>query len=253
MSREKIVDHAVIRASIAALLLTLLISGLLMPRVASAESIRYRGQYTVGHEVNSFCPEINSQCYWLSPETKPEIRQQLQKMVMANTSKPYEKICIVVEGEINRNSNDKSRIGFADNYDGLFSVEKIFGICDQGEIVTQGDLQHHRWVLESINNAKVNKNALHKIPELDFSELMTVSGNTGCNNFSGHAILEDKYFYISGMISTEMFCSGSQSGIEYLLKTLLTHRAEIIIDQKKILILREGENQLSYHLKDWVD
>ncbi len=252
MSREKIVDHAVIRASIATLLLTLLISGLLIPGVTSAESIRYRGQYTVGHEVNSFCPEINSQCYWLSPETKPEIRQQLQKMVLANTSKPYETICIVVEGDINRNSNDKNHIGFADSYDGLFSVEKIFGLCDDGKIVTQGDLQHHRWVLESINNAKVNQKTLHKIPELDFGEQMTVSGNTGCNDFSGHAILEDKYFYISGMLSTEMFCSGPQSGIEFLLKNVLTHHAEIIIEQKRILILREGDNQLMYRLKDWV-
>jgi heat shock protein HslJ len=221
--------------------------------VSLAEPIRYRGQYTVGHEVNSFCPEINSQCYWLSPKTKPEIRQQLQKMVVENTSKPYEKICIVVEGEINRNPNDKSHIGFAESYDGLFSVEKIFDLCDEGKIVTQGDLQHHRWVLESINNAKVNQKTLHKIPELDFGEQMTVSGNTGCNNFSGHAILEDKYFYISRMLSTEMFCSGPQSGIEFLLKNLLTHRAEIIIEQKSILILREGDNQLMYRLKDWVN
>ena len=249
MFREEIFNHTVIRASIATLLLlTLLISA-----ASSAEPIRYRGQYTVGHEVNSFCPEINSQCYWLSPETKPEIRQQLQKMVLANTSKPYEKICIVVEGEINRNSNDKGRIGFADSYDGLFSVEKIFGLCDESKIVTQGDLQHHRWVLESINNAEVNQKTLHKIPELDFGEQMTVSGNTGCNNFSGHAILEDKYFYISGMLSTEMFCAGPQSGIEFLLKNVLSHRAEIIIEQKKILILRAGENQLMYHLKDWVN
>jgi heat shock protein HslJ len=233
VSSETIVNHTVIRKSIAAtLLLTLLIS-----TVTSAEAIRYRGQYTVGHEVNSFCPEINSQCYWLSPETKPEIRQQLQKMVVDNTSKPYEKICIVVEGEINRNLNDKSRIGFAGSYDGLFSVEKIFGLCDEGKIVTQGDLQHHRWVLESINNANVNQKTLHKMPELDFGEKMTVSGNTGCNNFSGHAMLEDKYFYISGMLSTEKLCSGSQSGVEFLLKNVLSNRAEIIIEQKKILVL----------------
>ena len=93
---------------------------------------------------------------------------------------------------------------------------------------------------------------MHKIPELDFGEQMIVSGNAGCNNFSGHAILEDKYFYISGMLSTEMFCSGPQSGIEFLLKNVLTHNAEIIIEQKRILILREGDNQLMYRLKDWV-
>ena len=33
---------------------------------ALAGGERYRGDYTFGHEV-SFCPEINSECYWLGP------------------------------------------------------------------------------------------------------------------------------------------------------------------------------------------
>ena len=86
---------------------------------AGNKTLRYRGQYTLGHEVNTFCPAINSQCYWLSPDTNPQIRLQLKQLIAYNTNKIYQAICLVVEGKINRDSEVKSSIGFATDYDGI--------------------------------------------------------------------------------------------------------------------------------------
>mgnify|MGYP000725132915 CR=1 FL=1 len=71
------------------------------PAFADEQALRYRGQYTFGHEVNTFCPAINSQCYWLSPETAGQQREQLKQLVANSTGKAYEAICVVVEGKIN--------------------------------------------------------------------------------------------------------------------------------------------------------
>ena len=61
--------------------------------------------------------------------------------------------------------------------------------------VTASDLQHHRWILESINGEPISTDE-GMIPELDFGEQMHVSGNTGCNRMSGTAELRDGAFLI---------------------------------------------------------
>ena len=53
---------------------------LLMAFLAQAGSEPLRGAYTFGHEVNSFCPEKNSQCYWLGPNSSPDARAQLRQI-----------------------------------------------------------------------------------------------------------------------------------------------------------------------------
>jgi len=59
-------------------------------------------------------------------------------------------------------------------------------------MVTASDLQHHRWILESINGEPISTDDDEgMIPELDFGEQMHVSGNTGCNRMSGKAELRD--------------------------------------------------------------
>ena len=221
---------------------------------AEDNTIRYRGQYTYGHEVNTFCPAISSQCYWLSPETPPPVREQLKQLSQVNTSKPYQAICVVVEGSINRDPAARNRIGFAAGYDGLFTVSRVFNLCNKTSIVTQGDLQHHRWSLESINGNKINADGLdNKIPELDFGEQMTVSGNTGCNQFHGLASLRDENFVIGFLQSTMMFCSPMQNELETQLKRALGSESKITIDSKKHLLLKAGDTLLVYQLKDWVN
>jgi heat shock protein HslJ len=220
---------------------------------AGEQALRYRGQYTFGHEVNTFCPAINSQCYWLSPETARQQRQLLKQLATNNTDKAYESICVVPEGKINRDPEAKNSIGFAAGYDGLFTVNTIFGLCSKTGIVTHGDLQHHRWILESINGNKIEAEKLdNKIPEIDFGEQMTVSGNTGCNKFSGKAILQGDRFVIKPMNATMMFCTTPQNDLELKLKQVLGSEAKITLDDKNKLILEAGDTRLEYRLKDWV-
>lgn len=223
------------------------------PTFADEHPLRYRGQYTFGHEVNTFCPTINSQCYWLSPETALQQRQLLKQLTANNTSNAYEAICVVVEGKINRDPETKNSIGFAAEYDGLFTVNNIFGLCSKTSIITHGDLQHHRWLLESINGNKIETEILdNKIPEIDFGEQMTVTGNTGCYKFSGQATLQGDQFVIGPMKSTMMFCTPLQNDLEQKLKQVLSSKSKITIDENKNLILEAGDTRLGYRLKDWV-
>jgi heat shock protein HslJ len=233
------------------ILLTLLSTAI--PAFADEQPLRYRGYYTFGHKVNTFCPAINSQCYWISPETTLQQHQLLKQLVANNTSKANQAICIVVAGKINRDPEAKNSIGFAAEYDGLFTVTNIFGLCSKTSIVTHGDLQHHRWILESINGNKIDAEKMdNTIPEIDFGEQMTVSGNTGCNRFSGLATLQDDQFVIGPMKSTMMFCTAWQNEIELKLKQVLSSKSKITIDDKKSLILEAGDTRLSYRLNDWV-
>jgi len=220
---------------------------------ADEQALRYRGQYTFGHEVNTFCPAINSQCYWLSPETTWQKRQLLEQLAANNTDKAYESICVVVEGKINRDAEAKNSIGFAAGYDGLFTVNNLFGLCSKTGIVTHGDLQHHRWILASINGTRINAEKLdNKIPEIDFGEQMTVTGNTGCNKFSGKATLQGDQFIISPMSATMMFCTAPQNDLELKLIQVLGSESKITLDDNNKLILDTGNTQLEYHLKDWI-
>ena len=233
------------------ILTTLLTSA--TPTFADEQLLRYRGHYTFGHEVNTFCPAINSQCYWISPETALQQRQLLKQLATNNTSKAYQAICVVVEGKIKRDPEAKNSMGFAASYDGLFTVSNIFGLCSKTRIVTHGDLQHHRWILNSINGSKIEAEKLdNRIPEIDFGEQMTVTGNTGCNRFSGQATLQDDQFVIGSMKPTMMFCTASQNQMELKLKQVLSSKSKITIDDKKILILEAGDTRLAYRLYDWI-
>jgi heat shock protein HslJ len=233
---------------------TILITGaivMLLASVAHAEPLRYRGEYTYGHEVNIFCPAINSQCYWLSGDTPGEVRDTLQTAAAQNTSKPYEPLCVVIEAEIDR---DTRRDGFAADYDGLVTVMKSYGRCEETSIVTHGDLQHHRWVLDSINGEILDADAMEgKIPDLDFGEQMHVSGNTGCNRISGSASLHDEYIHFGQLISTLMSCSPAQNEIERTIQEFLARTDIQIVLNDNYLSLQAGQVSLRYRSQDWVD
>ena len=225
----------------------------ILPACASEQTLRYRGQYSFGHEVNIFCPEINSQCYWLSPDTTQQNRDELKKIVDENTDKAYEAVCVVVEGQINRDPAAKQAIGFAADYDGLFTITKLYGLCDKPRIVTEGDLQHHRWVLESINGNRINAERLdNKVPELEIGEQMQASGNAGCNRFFGTATLREDRFIIDPVATTRMLCQPEQNDIENQFVPLLGQESIISIDADKNLFLKTAETQLKFRLEDRV-
>jgi heat shock protein HslJ len=108
----------------------------------------------------------------------------------------------------------------------------VFGI-DLGVVfVTESDLRHHRWVLESVNGESLPADAADgMIPELDFGEQRHVEGNTGCNRFSGRAILRD----------------------EHAVLNVLHQESMISLEDDNGLTLEAGSVVLRFRLRDWVD
>ncbi len=215
------------------------------------ESMRYRGNYTFGHEVNVFCPAISSQCYWLSGDTPGELRAALRRLAEAMTSEPYEPVCVVIEAAIDR---DATRDGFARDYDGLITISRIYGRCAETGILTPGDLQHHRWVLDTINSEPVpSAGPGERVPELEFGEGMRVTGNSGCNGFSGTGVLRDEFFVVEAFLTTAMACGRSRNELELIVQTVLGSESRISQDPDRALTLDSPAAVLSFRLQDRVD
>jgi len=117
--------------------------------------------------------------------------------------------------------------------------------------VTPEDLQNHRWVLESINgNALGPEITDGKIPELNFGEEMRVSGNTGCNQYTGQAIVRNGTFVVEAMASTRMMCAPPQNDLELSLISVFGSESNISLDAKKMLTLKSGDTTLVFRPAD---
>jgi len=232
----------------ALVLALVLITGL--TETARSEELRYRGDYTYGPEVDSFCPRINSQCYWLGPGTSGHVRHPLSRLVEVQTTRPYESICVVIAGAIDR---DAPRDGFAADFDGLIAITQLHGLCEETAIVTHGDLQHHRWVLERVNGNPVRPTDLdYLVPELDFGERMHVAGNTGCNRFTGTGVLSEDMFSVAAIASTKRLCGPYQNELERQLIRVLSNGSAISLTDDKNLILESTDTVLHFATGDWV-
>jgi heat shock protein HslJ len=120
-------------------------------------------------------------------------------------------------------------------------------------MVTASDLQHHRWILESINGEPISTDDDEgMIPELDFGEQMHVSGNTGCNRMSGKAELRDGAFLIPNMAVTRRMCAPPRDELERAVQKVLGRESSISIDENKNLILSIDDVVLRFRLRDWV-
>ena len=130
----------------------------------------------------------------------------------------------------------------------------LLGESGMAEVaVTESELQHHRWVLESIDGeAVLQENTESLLPELDFGEQMHVSGNTGCNQYSGKAVLRDGFFLIESMLATQRSCSARQNALELKLQTLLGHESAISLAPDGSLTLRSASTVLVFSLQDWM-
>ncbi|MGD2139192.1 MAG: META domain-containing protein [Burkholderiales bacterium] len=211
--------------------------------------LRYRGSYTYGHEVRAFCPAINSQCYWVGADTSAFVQGALEEVATVPGNAPYTPVCVVLEGRIDR---ETPRTGFAADYSGLITVTRLYGRCDETDIVTEGDLQHHRWLLHSVGGTVVDAVEFEgAVPELDFGERMTVTGSYGCNRFSGQASLRDRAIVFERMSSTRRLCSEKQNAIERTVQRVLYGQPVVKIDAVGQLMLEAGQIELRFFLSDW--
>jgi heat shock protein HslJ len=173
----------------------------------------------------------------------------LKALAMVPGSAPYTPVCVIVEGRIDR---ETPRTGFAADYDGVISVARVFGRCEDTDIITHGDLQHHRWLLQSIDNKALDSGTPdNMIPELDFGERLTVTGNTGCNRFSGQAVLREEFFIIEPMASTRRLCEPAQNETERIVLRVLGRESAVSIDAGGRLTLEADQVVLRFRLSDW--
>lgn len=212
---------------------------------AFSDSQRYRGNYTLGHEVNTFCPEINSQCYWLSPDTGRQVRDQLRQIYREKSPGLYQPVCLIVSGDIDRKS---ARTGFAVDMDGLFTIHAVFGECDAINVVTEGDLQHHRWVLIALDDRPIDSEVWPVLPLLDFGERMFVEGGDGCRRFSGFAQLADDNIVFDRLEFNQPRCKTDQHPQSLF---SIAGSWKISIGESRYLVLQNAGSTLVFRLDDW--
>ena len=211
----------------------------------SAVSQRYRGNYTLGHEVNTFCPDINSQCYWLSPDTDKRYRNQLKQIYQEKSTGLYKPVCVIVTGEIDRNS---TRTGFAVDTDGLITITRVYGDCDSSKVVTQGDLQHHRWVLVAVDNKSISTKDWPVLPVLDFGERLFVEGGDGCRQFNGFAKLAGDQIEFNELELNKNRCGKGNTSVGLF---SIPGSWRISIKEPRYLTLENRESTLLFMLDDW--
>lgn len=91
----------------------------------------------------------------------------------------------------------------------LIALSMVMAGCvSNGKVsVNREQLQHHRFVLESVNGKPVT--VAKNQPELSFGENMTVSGKM-CNQFTGQGKLSDGELKVKNLAMTRMMCADPQ-------------------------------------------
>ncbi|MBB1199404.1 heat shock protein HslJ [Enterobacteriaceae bacterium 89] len=123
----------------------------------------------------------------------------------------------------------------------------LAGCVSTSKVTTQPEqLQHHRFVLESVNGKDVNQ---AKPLELSFGENMFVSGNM-CNQFSGNAKLSDGDMKVKTLAMSRMLCSDPQlNQLDALLGAMLKDGVQVDLTENQ-LTLATSHDSLVYKLSD---
>ena len=223
--------------------LTFVLSVHLCACAASGQEEAYRGDYTFGHEVNTFCPQINSQCYWLGPDTRQTVREQLKTLYQKKSTGLYKPVCVMIEGKIDR---DTARTGFAVDYDGLITITRLVGDCDSSSAITPGDLNHHRWVLVEHNGIAIEAK-LHPVL-LDFGERMFVEVSDACRKLSGFVVLDDNRIAFNRLEVTQLDCDTSPTT-----EPLFTQQDswQVSLEGHEALLLENSHAKLGFKKDDW--
>ena len=119
--------------------------------------------------------------------------------------------------------------------------------------VTATDLQHHNYVLTSIDGKayRTAKNAMS--PNIAFGEKMNISGEM-CNNYFGQGELKNGVLTAKGVGMTRKFCSDATlNQLDQKISQLLEDGAKVSLeDDGKNLILSNDKTTLKFWLKDYM-
>lgn len=121
------------------------------------------------------------------------------------------------------------------------------GCVSNGKVsVNREQLQHHRFVLQSVNGKAVTAT---NPPELSFGENMTVSGKM-CNQFHGQGKLSDGELKVKDMAMTRMMCAEPQlNALDGIVSDMFKQGAQVDLTADQ-LTLATAEQTLTYKLAD---
>ncbi|ERA28000.1 heat shock protein hslJ [Escherichia coli UMEA 3899-1] len=113
--------------------------------------------------------------------------------------------------------------------------------------VTPEQLQHHRFVLESVNGKPVTSDK--NPPEISFGEKMMISGSM-CNRFSGEGKLSNGELTAKGLAMTRMMCANPQlNELDNTISKMLKEGAQVDLTANQ-LTLATAKQTLTYKLAD---
>ncbi|WP_435930360.1 heat shock protein HslJ [Dryocola sp. BD613] len=134
----------------------------------------------------------------------------------------------------------------------LLAATVLAGCAQSGDkgTVTAQDLQHHRYVLQSVDGKPLT--GIKRMPELSFGENMHIAGSM-CNRFMGQATLADNILKAKGLGMTMMLCAEPQlNELDRTINNLLTGGAQVGLAQQQ-LTLNNSQHTLVYKLADLVN
>lgn len=105
--------------------------------------------------------------------------------------------------------------------------------------VNETSLLNHAWILIELNEQPVQTDTGSKSPYI-MLKMNKVSGNGGCNSFSGNYTLDGKILRFSDFISTKMACDKLDTEYKFLNALKQCYSFQIINDT---LVLSDGQNQ----------
>ena len=111
--------------------------------------------------------------------------------------------------------------------------------------VTPEQLQHHRFVLESVNGKPVTSDK--NPPEISFGEKMMISGSM-CNRFSGEGKLSNGELTAKGLAMTRMMCANPLLS-DNTISEMLKEGAQVDLTANQ-LTLATAKQTLTYKLAD---
>ncbi|MDK9356408.1 heat shock protein HslJ [Lelliottia sp. V106_10] len=129
----------------------------------------------------------------------------------------------------------------------LFSLA-LAGCVNPGKASVQaGQLEGHRFVLESVNGVAIKPSAVP--PEMSFGEKMAVSG-VMCNRFSGQGKLSEGELKVKGMAMTRKLCTEPQlNELDATIGDMLSKGAQVDLTEDQ-LTLATAEKTLMFKRAD---
>ncbi|MFT0213486.1 META domain-containing protein [Pseudomonas sp. F1_0610] len=121
------------------------------------------------------------------------------------------------------------------------STAEVFDLSTQ--------LRHRNFILVQVNQQLIPEPSF--VHRLSFGERLFVSG-TMCNEFSGFAQIKGSKLQVITLQQTEKACVNPVLNTwDLILQRMLSQGAEVTW-QGQLLILKQGDEQLTYQLRDYV-